>query len=39
MWKELNIILSWNAMDRITDLVEAMEQDETFVEKLRIMDA
>ncbi len=30
--------LSWNAMDRITDLVEAMEQDETFVQKLRIMD-
>ena len=30
--------LSWNAMDRITDLVEAMEQDEVFVKKLRVMD-
>ena len=27
--------LSWNAMDRITDLVEAMEQDKAFVEKLK----
>lgn len=27
--------LSWNAMDRITDLVEAMEQDKEFVEKLK----
>jgi hypothetical protein len=25
-------------MDRITDLVEAMEQDEEFVTKLRVMD-
>lgn len=30
--------LSWNAMDRITDLVEAMGQDEEFVRKLRVMD-
>ena len=30
--------LSWNAMDRITDLVEAMEQDQNFVQKLRVMD-
>lgn len=28
--------LSWNAMDRITDLVEAMKQDAEFVEKLRL---
>ena len=28
--------LSWNAMDRITDLVEAMKQDALFVEKLRV---
>ncbi|MDW0114214.1 MULTISPECIES: transcriptional regulator MntR [Sporosarcina] len=27
--------LSWNAMDRITDLVEAMEEDEDFVRKLK----
>lgn len=27
--------LSWNAMDRITALVEAMEEDEAFVEKLK----
>ncbi|MFC5602130.1 transcriptional regulator MntR [Sporosarcina koreensis] len=27
--------LSWNAMDRITDLVEAMKEDEGFVEKLK----
>lgn len=27
--------LSWNAIDRITDLVEAMEQDEKFVDKLK----
>ncbi|MBD7983905.1 transcriptional regulator MntR [Sporosarcina sp. Sa2YVA2] len=27
--------LSWNAMDRITDLVEAMEEDEEFVRKLK----
>ena len=27
--------LSWNAMDRITDLVEAMKEDEAFVEKLK----
>ena len=27
--------LSWNAIDRITDLVEAMEQDDAFVQKLR----
>ncbi|CAM3220231.1 transcriptional regulator MntR [Filibacter tadaridae] len=26
--------LSWNAMDRITALVEAMEQDDQFVKKL-----
>ncbi|WP_432361764.1 transcriptional regulator MntR [Sporosarcina sp. UB5] len=26
--------LSWNAMDRITDLVEAMKEDEEFVRKL-----
>ncbi len=26
--------LSWNAMDRITALVEAMEQDKEFVKKL-----
>ena len=30
--------LSWNAMDRITDLVEAMGQDDEFVRKLRVMD-
>ena len=30
--------LSWNAIDRITDLVEAMEQDDEFVRKLRVMD-
>ena len=30
--------LSWNAMDRITDLVEAMGQDNEFVRKLRVMD-
>ncbi|MFC5588054.1 transcriptional regulator MntR [Sporosarcina soli] len=28
--------LSWNAMDRITDLVEAMKQDPEFVKKLRL---
>lgn len=27
--------LSWNAIDRITDLVEMLEKDNTFVEKLR----
>lgn len=27
--------LSWNAMDRITDLVEVMSADEAFLEKLR----
>ncbi|WOV87123.1 transcriptional regulator MntR [Sporosarcina oncorhynchi] len=27
--------LSWNAMDRITDLVEAMEEDGEFVRKLK----
>ncbi|MDN4606363.1 transcriptional regulator MntR [Sporosarcina highlanderae] len=27
--------LSWNAMDRITDLVEAMEDDKEFVRKLK----
>lgn len=27
--------LSWNAMDRITDLVEAMSEDEDFVRKLK----
>ena len=27
--------LSWNAIDRITDLVEALEQDNGFVRKLR----
>jgi Mn-dependent DtxR family transcriptional regulator len=27
--------LSWNAMDRITDLVEAMKEDEAFVERLK----
>lgn len=27
--------LSWNAMDRITDLVEAMKEDEGFVQKLK----
>ncbi|GKV54849.1 transcriptional regulator MntR [Sporosarcina sp. NCCP-2222] len=27
--------LSWNAMDRITDLVEAMEEDEEFVRKMK----
>lgn len=27
--------LSWNAMDRITDLVEAMKEDEGFVRKLK----
>jgi Mn-dependent DtxR family transcriptional regulator len=26
--------LSWNAIDRITDLVEAMEQDDEFVRRL-----
>ncbi|KXH80928.1 transcriptional regulator MntR [Sporosarcina sp. HYO08] len=30
--------LSWNAMDRITDLVEAMEKDQEFVKKLRIIE-
>lgn len=30
--------LSWNAMDRITDLVEAMEKDQKFVKKLRIIE-
>lgn len=30
--------LSWNAMDRITNLVEAMGQDDEFVRKLRVMD-
>ena len=30
--------LSWNAMDRITNLVDAMEQDDEFVRKLRVMD-
>lgn len=28
--------LSWNAMDRITDLVEALKQDEKFVHKLKM---
>ena len=28
--------LSWNAIDRITDLVETMEKDDEFVQKLRI---
>ncbi|BAQ08971.1 transcriptional regulator MntR [Sporosarcina sp. FSL W7-1349] len=28
--------LSWNAMDRITDLVEALKQDEEFVRKLNM---
>lgn len=27
--------LSWNAIDRITDLVETLEKDKAFVEKLR----
>lgn len=27
--------LSWNAMDRITDLVEVMTEDKAFLEKLR----
>lgn len=27
--------LSWNAIDRITDLVETLEKDNAFVEKLR----
>lgn len=27
--------LSWNAMDRITDLVEAMKEDEEFVQRLK----
>ena len=27
--------LSWNAIDRITDLVETLEKDDAFVEKLR----
>jgi len=27
--------LSWNAMDRITDLVEAMKEDEEFVKRLK----
>ncbi len=27
--------LSWNAMDRITDLVEAMKEDEGFVQRLK----
>ncbi|WP_339253415.1 transcriptional regulator MntR [Sporosarcina sp. FSL W8-0480] len=27
--------LSWNAMDRITDLVEAMKDDPEFVQKLK----
>lgn len=27
--------LSWNAIDRITDLVEVMEQDEDFIQKLK----
>lgn len=27
--------LSWNAMDRITDLVEAMKDDDEFVRKLK----
>lgn len=27
--------LSWNAIDRITDLVESLEKDKAFVEKLR----
>ncbi|MFD1205944.1 MULTISPECIES: transcriptional regulator MntR [Sporosarcina] len=27
--------LSWNAMDRITDLVEAMEEDKEFVRNLK----
>lgn len=27
--------LSWNAIDRITGLVEALEQDPSFVEKLK----
>lgn len=28
--------LSWNAIDRITDLVEALEQDAEFVRKLKV---
>lgn len=27
--------LSWNAMDRITDLVEAMKEDDGFVQRLK----
>ena len=27
--------LSWNAIDRITDLVETLEQDGEFVKKLK----
>lgn len=27
--------LSWNAIDRITDLVETLEKDDEFIEKLR----
>ena len=27
--------LSWNAIDRITDLVEAVEQDNEFAQKLK----
>lgn len=27
--------LSWNAMDRITDLVETLEQDPEFIKKLK----
>ena len=27
--------MSWNAMDRITDLVEALEEDPEFVKKLK----
>lgn len=27
--------LSWNAMDRITDLVEAMKEDKEFVQRLK----
>ncbi|MHA6259851.1 transcriptional regulator MntR [Sporosarcina sp. CAU 1771] len=30
--------LSWNAIDRITDLVETLENDDEFVKKLRILE-
>ena len=31
--------LSWNAIDRITDLVETLEKDANFVERLRTKEA